>query len=370
MTMPPSGQWPPPSPGPGQQPPSWGQQPPLGRPQRGGNRGRWILGGIALAVVVGLTVVATLLVNSAGSGDTGDPLTSSSPAPTASIDPSGIASADDDGPVEIITDEPTCATWAPINDTYVASLGNWVNRDPSVPRSEWTSEQRSNYETAASVMSAAANQTVPLAKLTPHRVVRELYEQSIAYWRAYAESIQDYEPADDHLALVATSTANTVVNICSAITYGSAAARKPLIFGGDITPRELAPLQNPASPSQFLEEPLAVCAEWLDAVDRFNDATAEWIAVDGNIPASQWSPDQRRIYATVTAVMSRHANRIQTIGITSGNAVFADFSALAAQYLRAYVQAIPNYSPSDNDLATVASQVGAANTQACAAAKA
>ncbi len=48
---------------------------------------------------------------------------------------------------------------------------------------------------------------VNLAKQTPHRVVRELYEQYIAYGRAYVDSIPTYMPADDVLADVNVSSA-------------------------------------------------------------------------------------------------------------------------------------------------------------------
>ncbi len=54
-------------------------------------------------------------------------------------------------------------------------------------------------------MRSAADQMVALAKLTPHRVMRELYEQFIAYSRAYADRIPTYTPPDDNLALVAVS---------------------------------------------------------------------------------------------------------------------------------------------------------------------
>ncbi len=41
-------------------------------------------------------------------------------------------------------------------------------------------------------MRNAADQTVALAKLTPHRVMRELYQQFIAYARAYSDAIATY----------------------------------------------------------------------------------------------------------------------------------------------------------------------------------
>ena len=209
VTMPPSGQWPPSPPGPGQQPPSWGPQPPWGAPpQRGGNRVKWILGGVALVVVIGLTVVATLLVTKEDAGVTANTRTATA-APTSptSVDPSEFASADDDGPIEVITDEPTCAAWTPIGDTLAQKAAQgWNDRDPSIPASEWTPTQRALYEDMAEAMRSAAEETVALVKRTPHRVVRELYEQSIAYWRAFADKVASYKPENNHLALVATST--------------------------------------------------------------------------------------------------------------------------------------------------------------------
>ncbi len=48
-------------------------------------------------------------------------------------------------------------------------------------------------------MGRAADQTVQLVKLTPHRAVRELYEQFIAYARAYIAAIPTYTASDNHL---------------------------------------------------------------------------------------------------------------------------------------------------------------------------
>ena len=45
------------------------------------------------------------------------------------------------------------------------------------------------YETVGKAMDNAADQTVSLVKATPHRVMRELYEQFIAYARAFDQAI-------------------------------------------------------------------------------------------------------------------------------------------------------------------------------------
>ena len=73
------------------------------------------------------------------------------------------------------------------------------------PASAWTEQQRAQYLAAGQAMRGAAAQTVGLVKLTPHRVMRELYEQFIAYARAYAQRIPNYIPADNNLVGTATS---------------------------------------------------------------------------------------------------------------------------------------------------------------------
>jgi len=376
VTMPPSGQWPPP-----QQPPQSGQPqgfpagpPGWGPPQQWApqpppniGRSKWILGGLAVLVVVVLTVVTTLLLTRDGSSPR-PPTASSPPTPSTSVDVSDIASANDDGPVDVITEDPTCAPWASINDTLVASLSGWSKRDPSIPVSAWTDNLRADYRKAAEAMRSAADQTVALVKLTPHRVMRELYEQSIAYWRAYADRTADYVPADDHLALVATSTANSIVYICSAITYGAASARGPLVVGGDIQPSQVSLVGDPHNPRRYVESPLPVCSEWTATVTEFQASTEDWRSIDANLSASQWTPEQQATNSAATAVMATNAGKLLDMGARSGNPTFSDFAALAAQYRRAYVQAIPTYVAADNDLAFVASQLVSANDQACQAA--
>ncbi|VCT92441.1 hypothetical protein MHAS_04168 [Mycolicibacterium hassiacum DSM 44199] len=111
---PPGGPFPPP-------PPPWPGFPAAGQPQSRpgpppapGKRGRarkWILGGITLLAVIAVTATITVVV-SRGSGDG---------ASTPPADTYGLASADDKGPVAIITEEPTCAPWDPIRETMAQS---------------------------------------------------------------------------------------------------------------------------------------------------------------------------------------------------------------------------------------------------------
>ncbi|WNG87840.1 hypothetical protein C6A87_000670 [Mycobacterium sp. ITM-2016-00317] len=290
-----------------------------------------------------------------------------SSVPTTAIDKSDIASAGDDGPVDIITEDASCASWAPISETFSAQAADgWNDRDPSVPASDWTSDQRKQYEAVADAMRVAAEGAVALAKLTPHRVMRELYEQSIAYWRAYADSVSTYSPNDDHLARVATAASNAIGYICSAITYGSAASRAPFVLPTS-PPLSVEAPQDPAHPSRYLTAPLSVCSAWISATEAFDSETAEWLESDPNIPSYQWSPEQRAIWQRLPLPMGASAGEMQNLGVQSLNATFGDFASLSAQYRRAFVQAIPSYVPADGYLANAAAELVAVNGHACRA---
>lgn len=360
VTTPPPGQWPPP-PSPQGLPP-WVPQI-SNQPKNGATK--WILGGLALLVVVVVSVVTTLLVTR--SGDSAGPPAATAPPATNPADTGSLASANDDGPVEIITEDPTCAAWSPIGETISAQASKgWNDRDPSISASEWTTDQRSQHEAIADAMRSAADETTSLVTLTPHRVMRELYEQSIAYWRAYADAIPTYSQEDDHLARVATATSNAITCICSAITYGSAAARA-LLVSPALAPLNVAPPSEPGNPVRYVNEPLSVCGSWIAAANKFDADTAEWLETDPNIPASQWSADQQTIYERMPSIMGSSAGEIGNLGAQSLNPTFEDFALLASQYRWAFVQSIPTYVPADGYIANVDAELVAANGQACRA---
>lgn len=375
MSMPPPGQWPPP-----QQhgpmgspfgPPRAAQQPGGGRspdaPAPRPRRAKWWLGGLVLLTVVTLAVVSTLLITRDGS--TAAPQQLGPPRPASPpVDASQIASADDNGPVGVITEDATCPAWAPIADTFSArAAGGWNERDVSIPASTWTTAQRAQHEEIAEAMRSAANATVALVKMTPHRLMRQLYEQAIAYWRAYADAIPTYRPKDDSLARVATSASNAISYICSAITYGSAAARGPLVSPSPAPP-DIVDLGDPENPARYVTNPLSICTDWLSSTQKFDDDTQEWLNSDPNIPASQWSPEQQSMYQRTALVMQKYSDELQNLGAQSLNSVFDDFAALATQYRRAFVQSFPTYTSADAYLANASAELAATNSQACSAA--
>ncbi|WP_374158301.1 hypothetical protein ACEWX3_27665 [Mycobacterium sp. G7A2] len=300
-----------------------------------------------------------------------NPRTATAPTaapPSSSIVAPDIASADDDGPAEIITEDPTCDAWTPISQKlFDEQQKGWADIDPSIPQEEWSPEQREIVEKAARDMVAAAEQTTVLAARTPHRVMREIYEQAVAYWRAYAAALPDYKPTDDYLASAGNGLSATLNAICAAIGYESAPARSQLL-PPSIPPTEVAPVGNPFDPTQFIVKRLPACDQWDELVASYGEATEAWRQIfDPNLPASQWTPSQQASSANMVTVMRENASSMEQIALLSTNLTWRDFAALAANYRRAYVQAIPTYMPSDNFLDSASTALMVAIDSACEA---
>ena len=342
-------------------PSPWGQQPqwtgPPGPPPGRGGRGKWILGGLAVVLAIALAVVITVLVVRPSGGG---------PTPTPQNGHSDFASAGDDGPVAIITDDPTCAAWSKVNSAlYDAEQQvKWTERDPSVPASGWTPQQRTTFETVGNAMSHAADQSVGLAKTTQHRVMRELYEQFIGYARAFAERVPKFTEPDNELARVVDGIAGAFVNVCAAITYGSSAAQAPLLSPVS-PPSRVAPPENLEGPQRLLTSADPICAEWTSRLDRYFDDTTDWQSISEDIPAAQWTPEQRAIIDAVIPVMSTFADDLEKLARRSDNPAVQDFGVLAAEYERAYAQALPTYTSADGFLAAAATYLAKTVEQGC-----
>lgn len=337
---PPQGPW-----GPQQQWPGG----PGGQPPKSG-RGKWILGGIAVVLAIALTVAITVLVvrPADGGGGNGDPT-------QPNVD-SEFASANDIGPVTIITEDPTCGAWSKIARSYAdkAKNVNWADRDYSVPASAWTADQRNMYKTVADAMTDAADQTQSLLRQTPHRVMRELYEQFIAYAREFSSTVASYTVEDDPTAVVTDTIGTLTADICSAIEYGASSVA-PMVSAGD-APTHSTPL-SVETPGRFLLEANDVCPRWESAAERFDAETADWRALDPSVAAKDWTADRRATTDAFTPVLSRSADEIEALGRESGSGLFEDFASLGAQYARGYVAAVPTYTSSDGFLYQIYARV-------------
>jgi hypothetical protein len=312
-----------------------------------------------------VTVVITVLVVGKDSGNSPSPTTTSTAGPA-----SNIASANDKGPATIITEDPTCASTRPIIQALSDVQANgWAKRDPSVPASAWPQDVRAQFSAVGQAMRTAADQVVALVKLTPHRVMRELYEQFIAYSRAYADRISTNSPPDDNLALTSVAATNAINGICAAISYESATARGPLMTPPP-TPSQVAPVGNPEDPQRFLPGSNPICARWSTVVDDFRRDTTDWLSVPPDIPASAWTPEQRAINDAVAPKMEASADRLQELGERSGNLTLQDFATISAQYRRGYAQSLPTYIAADNYLSEAAQALTGVVHAACDATKA
>ncbi len=363
MSSPPPDQWPAPPPpptGPPQGATQWG--PRTTGPTRGGAAAKWVLGGLALLVVVVITVVATILVTQSPQ-TSGPPVTSTPPRTTASQ--VAVASADDRDPAGIILDDATCQQWSPISAAFahVASNG-WNDRDPTIPASDWPPALRSQYEAVATVLNESADRSSELARKTPHRVMRELYEQFIAYSREYAKRIRSYTPEANGFALVTVGLAATLTAVCDAVRSGAAGARSPLVPDAPPPSGSMAKA-DPDNPQRFLKDLNPVCSQWLNTAKQFGDDTAAWRSVDPNIPGNELDANQRAINASVMSVMEANAMETQLLGKQSSNPIWADIATLSAQYRRAYVSALTTYQPADNDLQIAASSAIGTVSEAC-----
>ncbi|GAT05042.1 putative uncharacterized protein [Mycolicibacterium fortuitum subsp. acetamidolyticum] len=352
----------------GNQSPAWQQPVPVPAPTRKGGSGwKWALGGIAILSIIGVTAAVTLSVANKGDGGPGSP-TATPPTATAggAMHPD-IASANDTGPVRVILEDPSCKTRYPIASTLDSRTRNgWEQRDPVMPATDWTPEVRAQYQAAAQAFRDAADQLIPSAKLTPHRVMRELYEQFIAYARAYADSIPSYRPIDNNLAAVAIQASDALSRICAAIDYGSAAARGPLAPAPPV-PSEVAPVRDPADAQKLLSEPNPVCPEWNSVLEQYFANSKSWNEINPDIPGAEWSPEQRRINDDVVPVMKLLNTQLSALGRDSGSPTLRDLVDLSVQYRQAYLEALPTYTPADDNLVGVATRIANLVNFACKA---
>lgn len=353
----------PPQPGPwgsgGQQPlppqQPWGPPPP-----KQNNTIKWLLIGVGLLLVIAITVGVTVLVTrDAGGGDGASTTTSASGPP--------IASADDTGPVEIITFEPTCQAWMPLSNAESKVQNNgWNDRDIDKPAGDWNADERAQYEAVAKGLRDSADQTVELARTTPHRVVRELYEQYIAFARAYADSVPTYTEDDNWLARGHIAAANSVDALCNSITYGSAAQRSSSVSPID-GPANTGAAGDPANPARVVSEPSPSCDHVIELQKRLVADTDAWTSLDPNVPATDWPAERRSMSQAIVGVMAKYADDIEQVGRTSSKPVFDDIASFSAAYFRAYSNAIPSYVAADSYLALAGSRATNILVAACEA---
>ena len=337
------------------QPPTWGAPPqgwsaqpqgapwPTPVPPKRGGAWKWVLGGVAFLAVIAVTVVVTITYMKSHDSDSSSGLSGA---------PSDIASANDKGPVGIITDDPSCGPWNPVATAIAKTEDNgWGERDPSIPASAWTPDMRAKYEAVGNAMREAARGAIPLAKMTTHRVMRELYGQIIFYSRAYADSISNYSPRDDILAQIASTAGNVVTDICSAISTGAAASRASLVKT-PTSPKMFAPIGDISNPAPIFTKPDTVCTDLSPTLSTLlNDPTFKaWLNTDPAIAVADWNTEQQLLTSGVKILMTSTANDLAKLATQTTNPIVQDFIMLGVEYRRTYIESLATYEPNDTHI--------------------
>ncbi len=361
----------PPRPGVPGPPPGWGTAPTKRRRRRW-----WVAGGAATAATAAAVAVAVALTATHTDGHpVATPTSSPTGSPTSAAPTAQAASASDTGPVGIITDDPTCETWKTISLEWTSDPAlSWDPHSPdspiNIPASAWTAQQRAVMQKVENVLRDSSAKSIPLATATPHRVMRELYEQYIVYARAYANSLSNYYPqADVKLGRAEEMASNALLATCNAVGDGAAAARAGLVTPPGAPARVAAP-QDPANPQRFVgEADKATCGEWASVNDKWdaNPTVQGWDKTDNKIPVGQWNAQQKALSDAVAPLFVSLADDIEHTDGRSNNPVIQDFAEYAAQYLRAYAKALPTYGVHDYQLSLVAKETRGLITNACSA---
>lgn len=214
-------------------------------------------------------------------------------------------------------------------------------------------------------MRNAADQAVALAKQTPHRLVREIYQQFIAYGRAYADSIDSYEPADDGLATANVSAGSAIIGICNSVRYGSSG--RSIALEPAMPPSANAPVSDPNDSQLLFKSASDLCTDWISRLDKFDADTSEWQLRDSGVPASEWTPERRATEQAATPLVEAFAREISDAGRSSGNPVLEDLSVAAAMYLRGYLTSVNSYTEADGWLSYTGFRIANIVTGGCVA---
>ncbi|UGU33540.1 hypothetical protein LT350_11720 [Mycolicibacterium smegmatis] len=267
--------------------------------------------------------------------------------------------------MKILTDDPTCDAWNTVLGEYsgVTKANRWDDRDNSVPEGSWTPEQRAMYEAVGKAMTQAADQAVTLMGQTPHRDMRVLYEQFVATTREFVSRIPTYQPTDHQLSAASNAAGAAIANICGTISLRTAQSVAPLVPG---VPSAEIGSEDHKELTTVLSTPSPMCSDWKSLVARFHEDTTAWRAINKDIPAMEWTPDQRAVNDAAGRIMSATADEMEQLATASDNPRLQNIITLAAQYRRGFVKALPNYEPSDSYLELSATSLSRFVNAACA----
>ncbi|KAA0097947.1 hypothetical protein CIW49_14785 [Mycolicibacterium sp. P1-18] len=326
---------------------------------------------VAIVVAVGALVVVTGRDLGSGSAGPGASTSAEPPPRPAAADtlPTTVASADDTGPLALLTADVTCGSWDNVQTAIgVAQRRGWAQRDPSVPATQWSPDVQAQYQAVGDALRSGTATAVTLAAQTPSRAMRELYDAFVVYGRAYADALPTYQAQDDALATTSLAALDSITNVCAANRSITAMPKLPDV---EPAPPPTAPpvVGDPANPPRFLPGAPSnpVCDAWITASADLRTQIQPWLALDPGVGVGQWTAEQRTVQDDAAQTFAAHADAMEAAGRRSGNAVFEDFATFGALYLRGFVAEEPLYWSGVHDLAEVGMSVDGLLAAACQA---
>ena len=261
-----------------------------------------------------------------------------------------MASADDTGPLTILTDEPVCTDYQnTLADVSTAQRQGWADRNPDIPATQWTTTQHTMYEQMADALNTAADHYTLLAHRTPHRIIAELLAISIGSTRAYTNALPHYTATDNKLIRPSNNADHVLTNLCNTITTGSATNRAPLappMADPAIRPTPI----DPDHPRTLMAKPDPICTNLHAVIDQYHTPLADWRAIETDIPATDWTPQQRDLNNTAAPLLHDQARQYLQLAGHTPDPLIADLLTLAGLYQHLYARTLGTYTPDDRHL--------------------
>jgi len=303
-----------------------------------------VLGGV-LVVVVALTVGLVVWKSTSSHG----------PGATAQSD-AGV-----DRTVGVLRErDPVCDEWGAAVAQLDSSEEKWLTLNRNIPATKWTPEHREIFVSVGEAMTTAADKFESMLPNARSVVLQELIAQTIVYMRAYVERIPEYVESDRLINGVAFNFASAVTYMCDAGTL--------LRVPGSAEKITQSSVPEPAALAPFIADGDPACANYLKVSDRQKSQLGGWTRADSTIPAAQWTPTQRALNYAAREVILRDIKDVRAIADVAESAIMADLLVTRADYMQAYADAIPTYTPNDKFLWATVTSIGGGLSAACKAA--
>lgn len=127
-------------------------------------------------------------------------------------------------------------------------------------------------------------------------------------------------------------------------------------------PSEPEPLQAvlPTTPDP-------VCAEWGRLSQGYREKRAEWVKTDPNVPASEWSGDERQLSMAVIPLLRQEAEETEQLAERANDPILRSMMQLEALYQSKFADRLPDYTPSDKRLWVAVTDFSNAINSLCSA---